>query len=90
MGLLCPEQNVENLKKWTFKNYGTPQYQDVNTWAVAINSWSISRGNWSHKNMIWVTKQVSVAPFWLKLSPNGSYGRAAYFETAPGAQKANT
>ena len=31
-------------------------------------------------------ERVAVAPFELKISPNGSYTRAASFETPPGAQ----
>ena len=38
-----------------------------------------TKENWSQKTMIVVTKQVAVAPFELKINPNGSYGRAASF-----------
>ena len=38
--------------------------------------------------MVSVTKRVAVAPFELKLGPNGSYGRAASVKPPPGAKKA--
>ena len=40
------------------------------------------------KNTVLVTKRVAVAPFELKIGPNGSYGRAASVKPTPGAKKA--
>ena len=42
------------------------------------------------QSIVLVTKRVAVAPFELKLGPNGSHRRAASFEPSPGAQNGHS
>ena len=55
----------------------------IDQYRVIINQYhkimSVPRNSWSHEIMIWVANWDAVAPFELKLSPNGSNRRAASF-----------
>ena len=58
---------------------------------VGIGQYQVRIGQYQGKTGLTKsgTKRVAMAPFELKISPNGSYRRAASFETPPGTQNAH-